>query len=352
MCADRSQHPIVHFVGSIPLPDTETVFRTLSDATGRHITRLPDGETGIRKTWIRFLQDVLAENPAIEYAKDVPPFKFVQWDGKVVREIPRLRIKAGATPDPGAFKTGYADMAVESWSVFERMQKAGAIPASVKFQISIPTPVAPTYNNMVPSDRPRILPALTQAFIGEVAAIAKALPNDRIAIQWDVCQEVLAWENYYDLGPVDFRTETLDVLTKIGDAVPPAIELGYHLCYGSPADEHMVQPKDSGVMVEMVNAITAGVARPINFFHLPVPKGRTDDGYFAPLASLKLRPETELYLGLIHHNDAAGDATRLAAARRHTRVDGIGTECGMARGDPARLPALLSAHVRAVESAA
>ncbi len=352
MCADRSQHPIVHFVGSIPLPDTETVFRTLSDATGRHITRLPDGETGIRKTWIRFLQDVLAENPAIEYAKDVPPFKFVQWDGKVVREIPRLRIKAGATPDPGAFKIGYADMAVESWSVFERMQKAGAIPASVKFQISIPTPVAPTYNNMVPSDRPRILPALTQAFIGEVAAIAKALPNDRIAIQWDVCQEVLAWENYYDLGPVDFRTETLDVLTKIGDAVPPAIELGYHLCYGSPADEHMVQPKDSGVMVEMVNAITAGVARPINFFHLPVPKGRTDDGYFAPLASLKLRPETELYLGLIHHNDAAGDATRLAAARRHTRVDGIGTECGMARGDPARLPALLSAHVRAVESAA
>ena len=61
--------------------------------------RLPDGETGIRKTWIRFLQDVLAENPAIELAKDVPPFKFMQWDGKVMREIPRLRVKPGATPD-------------------------------------------------------------------------------------------------------------------------------------------------------------------------------------------------------------------------------------------------------------
>jgi hypothetical protein len=24
MSADRSKHPIVHFVGSIPLPDTET----------------------------------------------------------------------------------------------------------------------------------------------------------------------------------------------------------------------------------------------------------------------------------------------------------------------------------------
>ncbi len=225
MCADRSRQPIVHFVGSIPLPDNDTVFRELSAATGKHLVRLPDGETGVRKSWIRFLQDVLAANPAIEPA-NVPPFKFVQWDGKVVREIPRLRLKPGATPKGDGFVTGYADMAVQSWGVFDRLQKAGAIPASVKFQVSIPTPVAPIYNNMVPEDRPKILPPLTQHFIGEVQKIAKALPNDRVAIQWDVCQEVLAWEGYYDMGPADFRTETLDVLTKIGDGVPAVIELG------------------------------------------------------------------------------------------------------------------------------
>jgi hypothetical protein len=351
MSADRRHRPVVHLVGSIPLPDAEAVFRTLSGALGPHLVHLPDGETGIRKTWIRFLQDVLAASPAIEYAFDLPPFKFTQWDGKVVREIPRLRVKAGATPDAASLKTGYADMAIESWRVFERLQAAGVIPAGVKFQISLPTPIAPTYNNMVPADRPKVLPALTQALTGEVAKIAQALPNDRIAMQWDVCQEVLAWEGYYEVGPVDFRTETIDVLRMIGDAVPTAIELGYHLCYGSPADEHMVQPKDTGIMVEMTNAIVAGVRRPIQFFHLPVPKGRTDDAYFAPLAKLKLRPETELYLGLIHHDDAKGDAARLAAARRHARVDGIATECGMARGDPARLPGLLAAHARAAELA-
>jgi len=349
MCADRSQHPIVHLVGSMPLPDAETVFRTVSGALGQHLIRIPDGETGIRKTWIKFLQDVLAENPAIEVAKDVPPFKFVQWDGKLIREIPRLRLKPGTKPDPAAFRTGYADMAIQSWAIFDRLQKLGAIPAKVKFQISLPTPIAPTYNNMVPADRPGLLPALTQHFIGEVGRIAGAMPHDRIALQWDVCQEVLAWEGYYDKGPVDFRAETIDVLTAIGDAVPAGIELGYHLCYGSPADEHLVQPKDAGVMVEMTNAIVAGVRRPIQFFHVPVPKGRTDDGYFAPLAKLQLRPETELYLGLIHYDDAAGDAARLACARRHVRVDGIATECGMARGDPSRLPALLAAHARAVE---
>jgi hypothetical protein len=144
MDADR-KHPIVHLVGSIPLPDAETVFRTVTAAVGPHLVRLPDGETGIRKTWIRFLQDVLANNPAIELAADVPPFKFTQWDGKVVREIPRLRVKPGATPDAKSFKTGYADMAMESWSLFDRLQQAGLIPPKVKFQISIPAIAADHY---------------------------------------------------------------------------------------------------------------------------------------------------------------------------------------------------------------
>jgi len=164
-----------------------------------------------------------------------------------------------------------------------------------------------------------------------------------------VCQEVIAWEGYYEPGPVDFRTETIAELNAIGDGVPTAIELGYHLCYGSPADEHVIQPKDAGIMVEIVNAVSAGLRRPIQFFHLPVPKPRTDDAYFAPLAGLKLRPETELYLGLAHRDDMAGNGARLAAARRHVRVDGVATECGMARGEPERFPALLATHAQTAE---
>jgi hypothetical protein len=349
MSTATSHKPIIHFVGSIPLPDAETVFRTLAAATAPHLKRLPDGETGIRKTWIRFLQQVLADNPAIEVANDIPSFKFTQWDGTVLREIPRLRVKSGARLDPATVETGYADMAIESWRMFDRLQQEGVIPAGVKFQISLPTPVAPTYNNMVPTDRQAVIPALTTHMLGEVARIAQALPHDRIALQWDVCQEVVAWEGYYEPGPVDFREETIGELLAIGDGVPETIELGYHLCYGSPADEHVIQPKDAGVMVEMVNAVSAGVRRSIDFFHLPVPKPRTDDAFFAPLDGLNLRPDTELYLGLVHRDDMAGNAARLAGARRHARVDGVATECGMARGDPERFPALLAAHVQTAE---
>jgi hypothetical protein len=228
--------------------------------------------------------------------------------------------------------------------VFERLQHEGAIPAGVKFQIAVPTPIAPTYNNMMPGHRAALLPGLTEHFTSEVAKIAETLPNDRVAIQWDVCQEVLAWEGYYEEGPVDFRSECIEVLQTIGDAVPNSIELGYHLCYGSPADEHCVQPKDSEIMVEMTNAIAAAVRRPIHFFHLPVPKDRTDDAFFDPLDKLIIAPETDLYLGLVHHDDEEGNAARMAAARRHVRVDGVATECGKTRGDPSRLPALLAAH--------
>jgi hypothetical protein len=340
-----------HLVGSIPLPDAASVFRSLAEQLGPHLARMPDGETGIRRSWIRFLQDALAAHPAIEIATDLPPFRFVQWDGQLVREIPRLRLrKHGASVSSEGFATGYADMAIASFEVFESLQAAGVVPAAVKFQVCLPTPIAPTYNNIVPTDRPPVLAALTQHFAAEVAKIAASLPPERVAIQWDVCQEVLAWEGYYEPGPVDFRTETLDTLTAIGAAVPEPIELGYHLCYGSPLDEHLVQPRDTRIMVEIINEVTARVPRSIQYFHLPVPKTRVDDAYFAPLDELALRDGTELYLGLIHYADAAGDAARLAAARRHARVAGVGTECGMGRGDPRRLETLLEAHAALVRS--
>jgi hypothetical protein len=346
---DAIKQPIVHLVGSVPLHDSEAVFRALVSAVGSRLQRMPDGETGIRQSWIRFLQDVLARHPALEVA-DVPPFRFVQWDGRLVREIPRLRVIPHMPIDPAAFDTGYADMAIASWGVFERLQRAGEIPARVRFQICLPTPTAPTYNNMLPEDRAAVLTALTRHFIAEVHDIANALPRERIAIQWDVCQEVLAWEGYYEPGPVEFGQETLDVLAAVGDAVPTEIDLGFHLCYGSPLDAHIVEPRDAKVLVALANAVAARVGRTIEYFHFPVPKQHTDDAYFLPLRHLAIGAATQLYWGLVHYGDAPGNRRRLELARKYARVDGIATECGMGRGDPGRLQGLLAEHLIIAES--
>jgi hypothetical protein len=79
----------------------------------------------------------------------------------------------------------------------------------------------------------------------------------------------------------------------------PAARRAGHLCYGSPADEHCVQPKDAMIMVEMTNAITVGVKRPIQFFHLPVPKGRTDDAYYVPLETSSAGPRGPAVMMLV-----------------------------------------------------
>ncbi len=341
---------VAHLVGSVPLPDAASVFRAVAAPLGPWLRRIPDGETGNRQSWIRFLQDVLAEHPAIEIAADVPAFQFRQWDGRLIREIPRLRVTERALLDPNQFRTGYADDAIASWQVFRSLQAAGEIPSRCRFQVSLPSPIAPTYNNMLPADRPPVLAALTAHFVAEVDRICRAIPPESLAIQWDVCQEVLALEGYYDPGPVTFEQEAVDTLVTLAAAVPIDADLGFHLCYGSPQDEHIVQPTDAGVMVGLINAVAARSYVPIDFVHFPVPRTRTDDAYFEPFADLTLEAATDRYLGLVHYRDPDGDRKRLDVARRHLRVDGVATECGMGRGNPAWLDELVASHRALVDA--
>ena len=103
-------------------------------------------------------------------------------------------------------------------------------------------------------------------------------------------------------------------------------------------------------MVRLANALSRRVSRSIQWIHMPVPRERTDDAYFAPLRELHLRPETRLYLGLIHHSDGVdGARARIAAAEKAVAEFGIATECGMGRRDPATMSSLLKLHAQAAD---
>jgi hypothetical protein len=160
---------------------------------------------------------------------------------------------------------------------------------------------------------------------------------------------VLVFEGYFPSRPADYKERVFSLLARLGDAVPADVEMGYHLCYGSPADQHLVMPTDAGILAEIGAAIFSTVARPVDFLHLPVPRERDDPAYFAPLRSLRRPEHTRLYLGLIHHDDAAGDRRRIDTARRVVDGFGVATECGWGRGDPARLDGLLESHRRAAD---
>ena len=92
-------------------------------------------------------------------------------------------------------------------------------------------------------------------------------------------------------------------------------------------------------------SIAARIARPVNWVHLPVPRDRDDDAYFAPLTNLNLGEETELYLGLVHFTDGvAGTQRRIDAAQRVVTTFGVATECGFGRRSPETIASLLQIH--------
>jgi hypothetical protein len=78
---------------------------------------------------------------------------------------------------------------------------------------------------------------------------------------------------------------------------------------------------------------------------MAVPRSRSDDAYFEPLKDLKLRRETELYLGLVHLTDGVeGTRNRIATAEKYAADFGIATECGFGRRPPETIPDLLAVH--------
>jgi hypothetical protein len=52
---------LLYFAGSVPLPNSEDVFRALNSEVGKFLRRMPDGETGERTLWIKFQQRMLLE---------------------------------------------------------------------------------------------------------------------------------------------------------------------------------------------------------------------------------------------------------------------------------------------------
>ena len=335
-------------VGSVPLDDAESVFRRVSQVLGSCIARIPDGETGERTRWIYWQREMLERHPAMELDPDVPPLRLVEWDGTFLRESPLLRFKPGLDPASVAFETGYGRAALESYAVFARLKRAGVVPPRVRFQVSLPTPASSAYMYVSPTSRADYLKLYERALLDALAEIVAGIPADELAVQWDVCQEVLIFEDYFPWRPDDYETWVFELLARLGDAVPAGVELGYHLCYGSPRDRHLVMPKDTAILVAIANGVFSRLRRSPSWLHLPVPQDRTDATYFAPLAGLKLPAGCRLYLGLIHHADEAGDRARIDRARDVVADFGIAAECGWGRTEPERVPGFLESHANAV----
>jgi hypothetical protein len=101
-----------------------------------------------------------------------------------------------------------------------------------------------------------------------------------LAIQWDVAVEFGILEGAMPGTFDEAMKRVVERLVRLGSRVPEDVELGYHLCYGDAGHKHFVEPEDASKLVDVANAVSAGVKREINWIHMPVLRNRTDDAYF------------------------------------------------------------------------
>jgi len=166
-----------------------------------------------------------------------------------------------------------------------------------------------------------------------------------LAIQWDIAVETISvLEN-----PNNEQGITADAvatsITELSDQIPDAIELGLHICYGDRDHRHFIEPSDFGVAVAFVNRLAGMLHRSVGWVHMPVPRERDDDGYFAPLQNLRRASGSQFFLGLVHLADGIAGATRrMTAANRFVKDYGIAAECGLGRRPAEAIPALLALH--------
>jgi len=340
----------VHFNGSVNLPDAETVMREISARIPTGVRRMTDGETGDRNYWISFQVAKFQQMPefetvssgrAYETAADAP-------------DMPRLRLADGASADTIDWPNlGYADEYTTSFETFDALQQEGTISADVRMQLQYPTPLASVAGTIAPEDLPAVAPAYEQALFADLDTLLDRLPHDRVAVQWDIAVEMGALEGAMGMAmPMD---QIAPGIIRCLERVPDDVPAGLHLCYGDYGHEHWKQPASLQMQVDLVNAVTAGSRRRLDFVSFTVPQDRDDRAYFEPLGDLKAGADTELDFALVPYHpadQAPGTTARqiehvdtaLAASPTGAREWGICTECGMGRVDAGDVPGLLDLH--------
>jgi hypothetical protein len=333
----------VLLVGSVPLESSSAVFEAVAGSLGGLAKRIPDGETKERKDWIVWQADVM------KHAKGLEPGSSRELQGGY--HFTLYKVKNGGAADVEIGPLGYAAAALKSYEDFNRLRAQGKIAAGTRFQVSLPTPIAVVMSFCEPEAIGPVWPKYEERIKQEVDEITRAIPHGDLAIQWDIAVEICFVLEVPEMAKVIPMEALVASIARISEPVPADVELGLHLCYGDPGHKHVVEPKDTSLMVELANRLSTEIKRPIAWLHLPVPRDRDDVAYFTPLRGLKLPRETELYLGLVHLTDGvAGARRRLDAAKQVVSDFGIATECGFGRRPPETVSALLELH-RAVAHA-
>src|SRR5262245_47087854 len=235
---------------------------------------------GSRRLWVSYQYPLLRATAFLDIIGDtaMPGIGLCQ-----------LRLKAGVTDAAIHFsELGYVREARTSYQDFCAARAQGLLPVTARFQVCLPTPWAVIGSFVVAQDSGRVLPAYERAMLREVDRLCATIPQHDLAIQWDICIEMLNWDGRFPMIPSfpGMAEVFAGQFARLSAAVPPEVEMGIHLCYGDFEAKHFVEPLDTSKLVELANLFTQNSPRPLTWIHVPVPMARDDEAYFVPPGKL------------------------------------------------------------------
>ena len=321
-------HPVgVNLIGSMPtcIQSAEAAMTKCSSTLPNRLLTIPDGETGVRS-------------------------QFVMWQSQVFpKEILGMlyhNFQPLENPPPRQFSlddigpTKYDETAIESYKTFCDLREKGIISQGVRFQVSIPGSVEACMANVDFAYIAQVEPLYRKRLIESLRRLQDSIPAEDLAIQFDL-PYALAFADWdsgrlrHPLFKPFFESAShkiYDIIEEISMTIDRDVWLGYHLCYGDINHKHYLEPTDMNDLVNGAHEIAKRIApkHAIKWFHMPVPKDRTDAEYFEPMKKLNIG-DAKLFLGLVHAHDEAGTEQRIKVAQAVCPEFGIATECGLGR---------------------
>ena len=341
----------VYLVGSVPMASAQEVFETVSAALGPRIKRLPDGETGERGDWITWLEPVFADNPAFREVRRVLPR---------ARDRNRARaLHAQARPRAAGRALRQSVLCRHRQGVLRGVQAAqGCRQDRGRHQVPGRSG-AGAFGDLALSGRRAACADRPDLQRGGQARDRQDRSRDPARRAGDPVRrrvrgvraaraqrgEQLRPQQGGDAGDVQQHPGRPRQPRAGGhrSALPPLLRRFEPQARGR-ADRHgrhgrVRQPR---VARRSSGRSSSSTCR----CRATAPT--------TPISSrckrLKLRPETELCLGLVHHTDGVeGTKTRLATARKYATTFSVGTECGFGRRDPKTIPELLRIHAEVAD---
>lgn len=325
-------------VGSIPGESSEEVLRSCGPLFGDATFAIPDGETGDRTTWVIFESlrlhrehcdvEVLQEQTVAEGDPEWKPVNlWSTYDFKYRDGVSEVRFDTLPRTDP----------ALESYRIFKELRDAGEIPSDVRFQVCLPFPASSFgwfFRESFTHDYGLYEPAYEEAMKREIDRLLAEIPAEDLAIQWDICFEVLDLEKLFPFTDHDGAWgRYAGPAGRISRDIPEEVLVGLHLCYGTFPEWPMREAQDMGLIVDMANYGVENSGRRIDWLHLAGPRHlrSLDDDFFRPLE--RLEPgDAKVYLGIILPVDGeVGLRLRVATASKYLKHFGVAMYCGFGR---------------------